>query len=82
MRKIYAGIVSFNPDVKRLKQNIEAITPQVDDVVVFENGSDRQREITETIKGVRFIHAATNLGMAAALNRLLSWGKQQGYIIC
>lgn len=79
MRKIYAGIVSFNPDVKRLKQNIEAIAPQVDCVVVFENGSDRQRDITETIKGVVFLQAGKNLGMAGALNRLLNWGKQNGY---
>ena len=79
MSKIYAGVVSFNPDVKRLKQNIEAIASQVDCVVVFENGSDQQRDIIKTIKGVLFLQAGKNLGMAGALNRLLNWGKQNGY---
>ena len=36
---IIAGIVLYNPDISRLKENISAIRPQVDKVVLIENGS-------------------------------------------
>ena len=36
---IIAGIVLYNPDICRLKENISAIRPQVDKIVLIENGS-------------------------------------------
>lgn len=33
--KIYAGIVTFNPEIIRLKQNIDAISPQLKEVVLL-----------------------------------------------
>ena len=52
MRKleICAGIVSYNPDLKRLKENIDAIFPQVDEVIVFDNGSINQNELIKMFK--------------------------------
>ena len=82
MSKIYAGIVSYNPELKRLKENISAIQNQISSVVVFDNGSNNIDEIRNLISGftnVEFIRSEKNLGIAAALNRLMQWGYEKGY---
>ena len=81
MKKIYAGIVSFNPNLERLKQNIDAILPQVDQVLVFENGSkDQERIIRYFEDKVIFLCSESNIGIAAALNRLIEWGEKKDYL--
>jgi len=79
MDRIYAGIVTFNPDIKRLKQNIKAISTQVDQVVVFDNGSNDQEKVADAIPAVIFIKSNSNIGIAAALNRLIQWGAEKEY---
>ncbi|KFI57310.1 glycosyltransferase [Bifidobacterium cuniculi] len=69
-----AGIVTYNPDLKRLRANLEAIVPQVDRVFVCDNGSDNVQDI-ETLAAafpaVQLERLGENLGIAAALNCLL-----------
>lgn len=82
MLKIYAGIVSYNPELKRLKENILAIKSQVPIIVVFDNGSINIEEIQELIShfvNVILIKSKMNLGIAAALNRLMQWGYEKDY---
>lgn len=33
-----AGIVSYNPDIKRFKENIDSILSQVDKLIIIEMG--------------------------------------------
>ncbi|MBE5790337.1 MAG: glycosyltransferase family 2 protein [Clostridiales bacterium] len=79
MDRIYAGIISYNPDVDRLRKNIDSISQQVSAVVVFENGSTQQRYIVEEFPSVLFLRADRNIGIAGALNQLLRWGKNNDY---
>ena len=79
MDRIYAGIVTFNPDIERLKQNINAISIQVDQVVVFDNGSDNQEKVADAIPTVIIIKSNSNIGIAGALNRLIQWGAEKDY---
>lgn len=79
MNRIFAGIVSFEPDIERLRCNIDAIAPQVCAVVIFDNGSSNYREIRKSIKNAVLIRSEKNLGIAAALNRLIRWGERKGY---
>ena len=44
-KKYLAGIVTFNPDIERLNENISAIINQVDKVVVVDNGSENADDI-------------------------------------
>lgn len=37
--KYLAGIVTFNPNIERLDQNIRAIYPQVSHIYIVDNGS-------------------------------------------
>ena len=39
------GITTFNPDLKRLEANFNAILPQVGSVLVWDNGSDNYKEV-------------------------------------
>lgn len=80
--RICAGIVTFNPEINLLKNNIESILPQVQELVLFDNGS---RNITEVQKlaasydNCSCIHDEENRGIAYALNRLCEWGEDNKY---
>ena len=54
--KILAGIVLFNPDIERLKQNAAAILPQVDCLLAVDNGSTNLEEIEKALPdSVRYL---------------------------
>ena len=38
--KVVAGIVLYNPNVKRLIKNIDMIAPQVEKLILFDNHSE------------------------------------------
>lgn len=70
---IIAGIVTFEPDINRLQENLEAIAPQVPRIFIYDNGSTNSEEIStlaEALPNISVIHSGTNEGIAAALNRL------------
>ncbi|WP_051006313.1 glycosyltransferase [Liquorilactobacillus vini] len=68
--KIGALIVTYNPEVSKLLSNIKAISPQVDRVVVVDNGSINYKNIIEVTNGLNseMINLGKNLGIAAAQN--------------
>lgn len=78
---IIAGIVTFEPDINRLRENIEAISPQVPLVIVYDNGSTNSKAISElaaSAPNVSVLTSKTNDGIAAALNRLAESALNQG----
>lgn len=78
-----AGIVLYNPELKRLQENIGHIINQVDKVLLFDNGSDNISNIEELINvwtgKVVLLKNKSNIGIAAALNRLCRWCFERGY---
>ena len=71
---IYAGIVSYNPDIFRLEENIDAIYSQVDKLIIVDNKSKNLEEIENIIikyKNIIFIKNNINLGIARALNQIM-----------
>lgn len=80
---ILAGIVLFNPNLKRLKENIEGIINQVDKIVIVENGSDDSKTIINYIKmqypSIEIIANKDNCGIAAALNQIIEYGIRNSY---
>lgn len=80
--KICAGIVLYNPDIDRLKENIEAIVEQVQVVYLQDNGSSNISHVEEFIKKqnkVILLKNPTNKGIAWALNRLCERGLKDGF---
>ena len=82
METIIAGIVSFNPDFKRLEDNIRSIENQVDQVLLVENGSKNQGEVLDFLKEkfpkLCLIVNSQNEGIAMALNQLLCKCRENG----
>lgn len=69
--KCGALIVSFNPSLDCLINSIQIIIPQVDKVVVVDNGSDNFRELEKKLSdlNVHLIANGKNKGIAYALNQ-------------
>lgn len=71
-----AGIVTFNPDIDRLKENIEAISDQVNQVVIIDNASNNLSDIRELLLFYPNIVLVTNdfnYGIAKALNQIMQY---------
>lgn len=73
-----AGIVLYNPEIERLKQNVQAILPQVNRLVLVDNGSrniDNVRALYEQTDKIVVIEFEENIGVAAAQNRICQYAK-------
>lgn len=76
---IWAGIVTYNPDMERLRENVGAILPQVDRLLIFDNGSANVDEVERAFGDIaRLTKGGENLGMAKALNVLASAALEGG----
>jgi rhamnosyltransferase len=69
--RIAAVIVTYNPDLARLKKVIGSVLSQVDFVVAVDNGSKNINEVKKIVaaSGVELIKLGHNFGIAVALNR-------------
>lgn len=82
MRQITAGIVTYNPDMGRLRENIDAIYNQVPTLVIVDNGSSNLHEISNLLSAYTNSHIESlgeNKGIAAAQNVMCRWAKDSGY---
>lgn len=73
MQEFCAGIVTYNPKIERLRENIESIVNQVQMVIIFDNGSVNFKfieELTNTWANIVLIKENQNRGIAYALNRI------------
>lgn len=64
-------IVTFNPDMARLRENLESVSVQVKSIVVVDNASDNIAEIEVVARQYSdsyTVKRATNDGIASALN--------------
>lgn len=80
--KTLAGIVSFNPDIDRLGDNIKSIVDQVDRVVVVDNGSKNFAEVislSQKFNGVKLIKNNKNLGIAKALKQIMEFAMDNSF---
>lgn len=77
-----AGIVLYHPDIRRLKENIEAVYPQVEALILVDNGSENREEIQELLKNyenVVCIWNRENAGVAKALNQIMEEAVRRGF---
>lgn len=73
---VIAGIVTYNPQIQRLKENIYAVAGQVDEVVIYDNNSENIAEIeafTKTCSRVILLRNRKNLGIASAFNYIIQY---------
>lgn len=62
--------MTYNLDIERIRENVAAIAPQVEKLLVFDNGSENTDEAERAMPEVTFMRGGQNLGMSKALNRL------------
>ena len=70
---IPVGIVTYNPDIVRLRENINAVYNAAAVVIIADNGSVNSKEIQTLISEydrIVFLSNDVNKGIAAALNQL------------
>lgn len=72
MKDILVGIVTFNPDISRLKENFNSIYNQDVDIIVFDNHSNNIKKIKNMIKfdypKLHLITNSKNHGLGFAYN--------------
>ena len=79
---ILAGIVLYNPEIRRLKENIDAILYQVDKVILIDNNSINSIDINQVLSvypTISIIRNHTNKGIAKALNQEATYSLNNGY---
>lgn len=80
---VAAGIVSYNPDISKLKENINCIINQVSRVYIYDNGSANINELSSLIStygdAVSLYKSYDNNGVARALNALCSFAINDGF---
>ena len=81
LNSVFAVIVTFRPRPRDLK-NFAAIRPQIQELVVVDNGSPE--EIVQNLRSLshevpfKLIENSANLGIAAALNAGIRWSESHG----
>lgn len=78
---IVAGIVTFNPDIVRLKENVENIFKQVDKLIIVDNNSSNFLQIKKLLElfNTEYIRLEKNFGIAYALNCIGDYAIKNGY---
>jgi rhamnosyltransferase len=78
---ILAGIVTYEPELDRLADNIVGIIGQVDAVLVYDNGSTNSDQVADLVSAyptATLLSAPSNSGVAGALNRLAEAAVERG----
>lgn len=78
---IAAGIVTFNPAIPRLKENIKSIAKQVKQIIIVDNGSTNIKEVRDICQENKcmLIELSDNKGIAFALNRICEYLYSLGF---
>ena len=80
MRRILCGIVTFNPEIKRFEKNISTVTSQVDEIIIVDNASTNIDDIRAVVNNkAALICNDSNVGIAAALNQIVSYAFNNEY---
>lgn len=82
---IGAGIVTFNPDIDKLRSTLILLKDQVECIYIADNASENFSEISEmtfALKGegctINLMAGETNSGVAGGLNRIMKAASEEG----
>lgn len=77
---VIAGIVTYNPDLERLIENIDAVRRQVRHILIVDNGSENYGDILNRLpSGIIYIKNNENQGIAKALCQIMEYAKKQNF---
>lgn len=82
-KQILCVIVTYNPDIGALAENIRSVKDQVAGILVVDNSTtEKTRESIRKFcleKKIQLLSNQFNLGIAGALNRSLDWARTHQY---
>lgn len=85
-KKVMGEIVLFNPNIERFKENIDSILSQVNELYLYDNGSNNildietcVNELRKSGKEVYLYRSKENMGIARALNAGMEYARDNGY---
>jgi len=77
------GIVTYNPDIERLNDNIKAIILQIENVIIVDNGSNNINMIHKCIDPykdkIKIITFNKNKGIASALRKIMEYANMKKF---
>lgn len=82
INEIASGIVLYNPEIERLRQNLDAVSSQVSEIFLVDNASENITEIEALLTDYpkcRLIKNTKNSGIARGLNQIMASARQVGY---
>ena len=77
----YAGIVTYNPNIDRLKENVKSIANQVKCLYIVDNNSNNYSDIAGLVgkfNNITLCHNEENMGIAQALNKIMEYSEKEG----
>lgn len=79
-QNVIAVVVTYNPTMDELRSLLGSLSPQVDDVVIVDNGSANHKDVEEEARefGVHWLPLGMNRGIAAAQNQGIIWARNEG----
>ena len=79
--KILTGLVTFNPDIDRLQENLSAIVSQDTDILIFDNGSKNFNEIENIASSLncKTLSVKKNRGIAYGLKVIMDYAMENDY---
>lgn len=78
-RKVFAVVVSYQPDITELQSNLQRIAPQVEQLVLVDNASAQQEAIITRCKKVAaVIPQPVNSGLGVAHNMGIEYARMHG----
>jgi len=84
-QRIAALILSFRPEETILRETLVSVGPQVDQVLVIDNGSNWSADsLLATLtdverRKIEFLWLESNLGVGAGHNRGIAWARARGF---
>lgn len=86
MNNICAGIVLYNPNIKLLCKNLKAIMPQIDHMILYDNGSKDAELIKNSVvtkfNKITYYSSPRNMGIAYGINWILKKAKEFDFMWC
>ena len=81
--KILGGVVTYNPEIPRFKENLKTLVNQVDKLYVFDNGSknieDIERVLNHYSDNVILCKKQKNVGIAYALKSIMDYANKHSF---
>ena len=81
--KVLGGVVTYNPEISRLKDNLSTLVDQVDKLYVFDNGSNNITDIEKILNKISadvvLYKKETNMGIAYALNSIMNYAHKNNF---